>query len=182
MPRRFIAYAATSADGFLARPDGDYAWLEQAAGAPEAYGAAEFFESIDTVVYGRKTWEIAAAAGQAAVPGMRNYLVSSTVTDAPGFEIVRGDVPAFARRLRAESGKDVWLMGGGELYAAFLDAGELDEFYLHVVPILIGEGIPLVAPRHRTVLLALAETRAFPDGVVRMRWTVRRSEGERAAR
>ena len=74
---------------------------------------------------------------------------------APGVEFVSEPVKAFAQRLRATPGKHIWMMGGGELIASFLDAGEIDEFDIHVIPVFIGEGIPLVAPRHRDVPLRL---------------------------
>jgi dihydrofolate reductase len=64
------------------------------------------------------------------------------------------------------------MMGGGELVASFLDAGEIDAFDIHVIPIFIGEGIPLVAPRHRDVPLSLRSARKYPDGVVRLRYDV----------
>ena len=66
------------------------------------------------------------------------------------------------------------MMGGAELIAAFLDAGEIDEFDIHVMPVFIGEGIPLVAPRHRDVPLRLRASRKYPDGVVRLRYEVSR--------
>lgn len=88
-------------------------------------------------------------------------------------ELVRGGVAAFARRLRAEPGKYIWLVGGGDLFGSFFDAGEVDEIVVHVVPVLIGEGIPWIAPRHREVRLALTSARRFADGVVRMRYEVR---------
>jgi dihydrofolate reductase len=81
-------------------------------------------------------------------------------------------VKAFARRLRATPGKHIWLMGGGELIASFLGAGEIDEFDIHVIPTLIGEGIPLAAPRHRNVSLCLRSSRKYPDGVIRLRYDV----------
>jgi dihydrofolate reductase len=64
------------------------------------------------------------------------------------------------------------MMGGAGLIASFLDAGEIDEFSIHVIPTFIGEGIPLIAPRHRTVPLRLQSTRKFPDGVVRLHYAV----------
>jgi dihydrofolate reductase len=64
------------------------------------------------------------------------------------------------------------MMGGGNLIASFLDAGEIDEFDIHVIPTLIGEGIPLVAPRHREVALRMLSSRKYPDGVVRLRYQV----------
>jgi riboflavin biosynthesis pyrimidine reductase len=83
-------------------------------------------------------------------------------------------VKAFAQRLRAASGKQIWMMGGGELIASFLDAGEIDEFDIHVIPVFIGDGIPLVAPRHRDVSLRLRSCKKYPDGVVRVRYEVAR--------
>jgi dihydrofolate reductase len=66
------------------------------------------------------------------------------------------------------------MMGGGELIASFLDAGEIDEFDIHVIPTFIGEGIPLMARRHRDVELRLRLAKKFPDGVVRLRYEVAR--------
>src|SRR5207253_9231630 len=74
--------------------------------------------------------------------------------------------------LRATPGKHIWMMGGGDLIASFLDAGEIDEFDVHVIPPLIGEGIPLVASRHRDVPLRLRSARKYSDGVVRLRYEV----------
>jgi dihydrofolate reductase len=83
-------------------------------------------------------------------------------------------VKAFAQRLRATPGKHIWMMGGGELIASFLDAGEIDEFDIHVIPNFIGEGIPLMAPRHRDIVLRLLSTKKYPDGVVEVRYEVAR--------
>lgn len=78
----------------------------------------------------------------------------------------------FAGRLRAQAGKDVWLMGGGVSAAAFLDAGEVHEVFVHVIPVPLGRGIPLFEAKARTVGLELIESRAFADGVVRLRYRV----------
>ncbi len=85
-----------------------------------------------------------------------------------------GPVKAFAKRLRATPGKHIWLMGGGELIASFLDAKEIDEFDIHVIPVFIGKGIPLVAPRHRDISLRLRSSRKYSDGVVRLHYEVAR--------
>jgi dihydrofolate reductase len=93
---------------------------------------------------------------------------------APDVEFVSEPVKAFAHRPRTTPGKHTWIMGGGELIASFLDADEIDEFDIHVIPTLIGEGIPLVAPRHRDVPRRLRSARKYPEGVVRRRYDVAR--------
>src|SRR5258707_11675945 len=90
----------------------------------------------------------------------------------PGFELVKGQIKPFAQRLRAQPGKNIWMMGGGEIIASFLDAEEIDEFSIHVIPVFIGEGIPLIAPKHRLVQLELLSTRRFSDGVVHLNYRV----------
>ena len=76
-------------------------------------------------------------------------------------EFVSQPVKAFAQGLRATPGKQIWMMGGAGLIASFLDAGEIDEFDIHVIPVFIGEGIPLVAPRHRDIPLRLRASKKF---------------------
>jgi dihydrofolate reductase len=85
---------------------------------------------------------------------------------------VHEPVTGFAARLRAQKGKNIWMMGGAGLIASFLDAGAIDEFSIHMIPIIIGEGIPLIEPGRREVRLALISVRRFPDGVVHLHYRV----------
>src|SRR5215469_10223737 len=103
-----------------------------------------------------------------------NYIFSRKPpkNPAPGTEFVCGPVKTFARRLSAQPGKHIWMMGGGGIIASFLDAGEIDEFDIHVMPVLIGKGIPLIAPRHRDIPLRLSLARKYADGVVRLRYEI----------
>jgi dihydrofolate reductase len=177
-PRRIIVYIATSSDGFIARPNGDVAWLDRP--RPKGnYGMAAFFKSIDTILWGRKTYakglEMGMEAGMKSAgfgPRIKNYVFSRLPqkSSLPTFEFVNEPVKTFAQRLRAQSGKHIWMMGGGEIIASFLDHGEIDEFRINIIPILIGEGIPLIQPRHRTIRLKLLSTKAFPDGVVHLHY------------
>jgi dihydrofolate reductase len=91
-----------------------------------------------------------------------------------GVHFVGGSIAAFAAGLRTQAGKNVWMMGGGDIIASFLDAGAIDEFILTVVPTFIGEGIPLLSPRHRQVGLRLLGVQQFPDGVVQLHYEVQR--------
>ena len=177
MPRKIIVYIATSADGYIARQDGDVGWLDRPQ-PPGNYGMGAFFRSIDTILWGRKTYDFALRMGgmKAYGRGIRHYVFSHRPAgDAtPGVEFVKESIGAFAKRLRAQPGKHVWMMGGAGLIASFLDAGEIDQFIIHVIPVLIGEGIPLVQPKRRLVPLKLLSSRRFPDGVVRIHYRVMR--------
>ncbi|HKR26340.1 MAG TPA: dihydrofolate reductase family protein [Acidobacteriaceae bacterium] len=178
--RKIIVEAAISADGFIARPDGDVSWLE----SPRLkgnYGMAAFFETIDTILMGRKTYAKGIEMGMKASgfgPKIRICVFSRQPQGKllKGFEWAREPVGKFTQRLRAQLGKDIWMMGGGELIAAFLEEGGIDEFSLHVIPIFIGEGIPLIQPQHRSIPLELLSTRKFSDGVVHLHYRLLKSE------
>jgi dihydrofolate reductase len=176
--RKIIVYIATSADGYIARPDGGVEWLDRP--RPKGnYGMGEFFKSIDTILWGRKTYEPALKMGYPGgfEPKVKNYVFSTTMKGpaAPNVKFVNEPIGPFAQRLRAQPGKDIFMMGGGGIIASFLDVGEIDEFSIHVIPILIGEGIPLVQPRHRNVRLKLISTKTFPDGVVHLHYSVQKT-------
>ena len=174
--RKVIVEIATSADGYIARPDGDVAWLDRP--APKGhYGMGAFMKSIDTILWGRKTYSKGIEMGMkdgGFGPKIKNYLFSRQPQGSllRGFELVREPIKPFMRRLRAQPGKDIWMMGGGEIIASFLDEAEIDEFSIHVIPILIGEGIPLIKPQHRSIPLQLLSTREFQDGVVHLHYRV----------
>jgi dihydrofolate reductase len=174
--RRVIVHIATSADGYIARSDGDLEWLTSRPAPEGFYGMNAFMKSIDTKVLGRKTYEVSLRMG-ARFDGRNRSIVfsrQSPPADAPpGVEFANEPIAPFVSRLREEPGKDIWLMGGGEIIASFLDEDAIDEFVISVVPVFIGDGIPLIAPRHRHVHLDLDSVERFEDGLVQMRYRVR---------
>ncbi len=177
--RKIIVYIATSADGFIARKDGAVDWLDRPRTAGD-YGMGKFYKSIDTILWGRKTYDLVLRFQQEGkdtpdMGGIKNYAFSRKPPKkvADGFEFVKEPIKKFAKRLRAKKGKDIWIMGGAGIIASFLDCGEIDEFIIHVIPSFIGEGIPLMAPRHRTVPLKLVSVKKFSDGVVRLHYSVK---------
>jgi dihydrofolate reductase len=174
--RRLVYSVAASADGFIARSDGAIDWLEDRAAAD--YGMEEFVRGVDTVVWGRRTFDESLPRGgvEPFGPRLKHVVVTHRPPPAktdPRVAFHRGPLPDLVRRLRSEPGKDVWVMGGASLAGALLDAGGVDEVVVHQIPVLLGAGIPLFAPAGRTVPLELVETRAFPDGVVRLHHRVR---------
>jgi dihydrofolate reductase len=178
--RKIIVQIATSADGFIARSDGSVDWLDRP--SPKGnYGMGAFYKSIDTILWGRKTCDMALDFQKKGIPGsafdtrVKNYVFTRgrLPSAAPaGLEFVNEPIKAFTKRLRRKKGKDIWMMGGAGIVAAFLDQGEIDEFMIHVIPTFIGEGIPLIAPAHRTVPLRLVSNTKFSDGVVKLHYAV----------
>jgi dihydrofolate reductase len=184
MPKRkIIVFIATSADGFIARKDGAVDWLDRP--APKGnYGMMAFWKSIDTIFFGRKTYDMSVKfvkEGKATpdmFAGVKHYAFSRKPPKKAlyGFEFVREPLKKFVKRLRAEKGKDIWMMGGAGIIGSFLDAGEIDEFIIHVIPTFIGEGIPLIARKRRTVPLKLLSSKKYSDGVVRLHYQVIRGK------
>lgn len=178
--RKIIVYIATSADGFIARLDGSVDWLDRP--QPKGnYGMGVFVKSIDTILWGRKTCDMAldfqkkGLAGSAFDTRVKNYVFTRGRLPSAvpaGVQFVNEPVKTFAKRLRAQKGKNIWMMGGARIIASFLDEQEIDEFMIHVIPTLIGEGIPLIAPRHRNVPLTLVSCTKFADGVVKLHYAV----------
>jgi dihydrofolate reductase len=181
--RKIIVYIAASADGFIARRDGSVDWLDRP--RPKGnYGKGAFYRSIDTILWGRKMCDMAldfqkkGVAGTAFDPKVRNYVFPRSLPQSPapaGVEFVSEPIKAFATHLRKKNGKDVWMMGGAGIIASFLDEGEIDEFMIFVIPKLIGEGIPRIAPRRRTVPLTLISCTKSIDGVVKLHYAVVRN-------
>lgn len=178
--RKIITCAAISADGYIARPDGDVEWLNRIPRKSD-YGLAKFEAGVDTILMGRKTydWAMNYYRKIGKPEGVWNdrltYYVFSRKPrkKAPAaIQFVSGPVRKFTARLRETPGKNIWMMGGAGLIASFLDAGEIDEFLLHVMPVFIGKGIPLVAPRHRDLPLKLLGSKRYPGGVAELHYEV----------
>lgn len=177
MRRRVIVHIGTSADGYIARPNGDLEWLTSRSAPKGFYGMDAFVQSIDTKLLGRKTYEKSLRMG-AKFDSKSRYIVFSrhpAPADAPpSVEFVNGAIGPFVTRLREEPGKNIWLMGGGDLIASFLDEEAIDELVISVAPVFIGDGIPLIARRHRHLSLELLSVESFEDGMVQLRYRVPR--------
>lgn len=176
--RKVIVHIATSADGYIARPDGELDWLTSRPAPKGFYGMDAFVRTVDTKVLGRKTYDESRRLG-ATFDGKTRHVVftrQAPPRDAPsGVEFVSQGVAPFVSRLKTEPGKDIWLMGGGEIIAAFLDEEAIDEFVISVVPVFIGDGIPLIARRHRHVPLHLRSVERFDDGLVQVHYNLRKA-------
>jgi len=173
--RKVIVHIATSADGYIARPDGDIEWLTSRPAPEGFYGMGAFMKTIDTEVLGRKTYDASVRMGAKFGSNDRYIVFSRHAPPAdvpPGVEFVNSAIGPYVSRLRDQPGKDIWLMGGGELIASFLDEDAIDEFVISVVPVFIGDGIPLIGRRPRHVALDLKATERFEDGLVQLHYRI----------
>jgi len=167
-----------SLDGYIAAPDGSVDWLNRTASKAkgEDFGMREFFRSIDTVLMGRKTYEIALkmGMGKGGYSGMKTFIFSRTLPpgERDGVEFVSGDPGELMGRLKQRPGKDIWLCGGGELTREFLKSGALDEVILGIVPVLIGAGRPTFPPGFPETEVELVEVKQYKGGVVGLTYRV----------
>jgi dihydrofolate reductase len=177
--RKVIVHIGTSADGYIARPDGDLEWLTSRPAPKGFYGMDAFMKTVDTKVLGRKTYDISLRLGAKFDPNNPTIVFSRhpPTADIPsGVEFVSDAIGPYVSRLREQTGKDIWLMGGGEIIASFLDAQAIDEFVISVAPVFIGEGIPLIARRHRHAPLELQSVERFEDGLVQLHYRVQKNQ------
>lgn len=174
--RKVTFHVANSLDNFIARADHAVDWIlwdEEAAS-----GMGDFWKTIDTIVVGRKTYEVGTKNGTApwpTYPGVKNYVLSRTLKDQPNdtVEIISEDAAAFVRKLRRKRGKDIFVMGGGELVHSLLEEGLIDEIGLTIHPVLLGSGIPLFLPMKRQVNLELRECKPLKNGCVLVLYNVK---------
>jgi dihydrofolate reductase len=172
--RRVRYSVATSLDGYIAGPNGEFDWIIQ---DPEIDFKA-LFKSFDTVLLGRRTFELTTTQKGPGMPGMRVIVFSRTLrpSDHPKVAIVSEDAGGAVAALRAQEGKDIWLMGGGVLFRSLLDAGQVDSVEVAVIPVLLGGGIPLLPPPDSRTTLQLAGSRIYnKTGIVSLEYTVQRS-------
>jgi dihydrofolate reductase len=169
--RRVRYQVACSLDGYIAGPEDDFDWIPP----DPAFDFTALYAQFDTLLMGRRTYEIVQGAGPAE-PGMRTIVASRSMRseDHPGIEVV-ADVDARVRELRAEPGRDIWLYGGGELFAQLLAADLVDTVEPAIIPILLGGGVPfLPAPAVRRRLTLLRHT-AYPSGMILLEYTVQKA-------
>jgi len=173
--RKVIFGVANSLDNFIAGPKHEVDWLLWSDDA--AVIMKELWSTFDTIVWGRKTYDVARKSGGGGGNyGLKGYVFSRTLRpeDHDDVEIISEDPGAFVKKLKRRKGKDICVMGGGELAATLLEAGAIDEIGLNIHPILLGSGIPLFHPMKRAVKLQLLECRTIQHGCVYVRYGVKK--------
>ena len=169
--RRVRYQVAMSLDGYIAGPDGEADWITM---DPEIDFAA-LFEQFDTFLLGRRTFEAMGRAGQGVTPGMKTFVFSRTLRqqDYPRVTIVAEGAEGTVAALRAESGKDIWLFGGGLLFRSLSEAGLVDTVEVAIMPVVLGGGIPLIPPPAKQTKLKLTGQKVYSKtGIVSLEYSV----------
>jgi dihydrofolate reductase len=183
MSRKVILGFGISLDGYIARRNGamDFLVLDKEGEAL----MADFFAKIDTTIMGRKTavgmLKMRKSGEMPETPGITNYVFSRRWK--PGkreeFEVVSGSLTALVRKLKRRPGKDIYLGGGGELCRSFLQEDLIDELYIGVGPILLGDGIPGFPGKFPQREFRLTECKSYSNGSVGLRYERMRTKTSR---
>ncbi len=170
--RRVRYVVAMSLDGYIAGPNGEADWIII---DPDIDFRA-LFEQFDTFLLGRRTFESIGGAASGRQRGVQTIVFSRTLRqeDYPNVTIVSERPEQALADLRAKSGKDIWLFGGGSLFRSLLEARLVDAVEVSVIPVLLGEGIPLLPPKPSSeqFKLRLASSRALKTGIVSLEYAV----------
>jgi dihydrofolate reductase len=173
--RKVTFGGASSLDNFIARNDDSVDWLLWTKEAGEIM--QEYWKTIDTIVMGRRTYEVAARSGsKGGYSGIKTSVFSRTIKKASSKKLtfVSEDAASFVRRLKEEDGKDICVLGGGVLAKSLFEAGLIDEIGLNIHPVLLGSGIPLFYEMPRQIDLELVKCQQLTNGCVVVTYRTKR--------
>jgi len=164
-------YIATTIDGYIARPNNQIDWLDKLPNPDKTdYGYHDFYAGIDTVVLGRKTYEEVLGFDVDWPYAQCKTYVATTQKDyvlsTPNTELLLSLNEETVQQLRAESQKAIWLVGGGELAAAFFRLHAIDELHLFIIPVMLGEGVPLFPGGEGEMWWRLKTSQSYGNGAV----------------
>lgn len=180
--RKIKLYIAISLNGMIAKKNGSVEWLEsQPVLEGEDYGYHDFYASIDTTIMGNATyqqivnWDI-----EFPYKGKKNYVLTSnsSLEDNEDVQFISKDHIYSIRSIKEENGKDIWLIGGGKANKMLIDAGLIDQIYIHIMPYILDDGIPLFHPLMSDVPLHLVHSKTYSTGVLEMIYEVQRISNE----
>lgn len=171
MARKLRYSVASSLDGFIATEDGGYDWIPE----DNSIDFESYLAKLDTLLMGRGTWEVMQNPASAPLLDMFDVFVVSTTmagSDDKRMTVIDSDVEESVRALKERPGKDIWLFGGGVLFRSMLEAGLVDRVEIGLLPVLLGQGIPLLPGLDGIAHLSLHSTETFDSGIVLIKYDV----------
>ena len=172
--REVSYFVACSLDGFIARMDESFDWLF----TDDDYGFAEYYRSVDCVIMGRKTFDVSLKFVEYPYPGKPAYVFSRHNEESPiaEAEFVSEDPARFVKKLKQQPGGRIWLVGGGAIASALLQANLIDEMVLTIHPITLGQGVPLFERHGVETRWSVYSTRSYQNGLVQITYRKRVAE------
>lgn len=167
--RKLVAGFASSVDGYIEGPGGEYDWII----IDKEIDFAEQAKRFDCYFLGRKTYERTVAMGNRRMPGITNYVFSNSLTEVEkNYKLVKGDIKDQVLRIKEEKGKDIAIFGGASLLSSLLNLELVDEISFSIIPVLLGKGKPMVEPLVKKVWLKLLNTRTYSNGTIHISYSV----------
>jgi dihydrofolate reductase len=172
--RKVVYGGACSLDGFIVGPGGSIDWLHMSKDVDQIM--RDYWDTTDTLIMGRKTWEVAASMGGdgSQYGDVKSYVFSRTLKsiDRPGVHLVSSDAGDFVRDLKRQKGKNITVFGGGEFARSLFEVGLIDEVGFNVHPVLLGSGVPAFLDARARIKLELRECRPIDGGCVLLTYRV----------
>jgi dihydrofolate reductase len=166
--RKIKLYIATSLDAYIAGPNGEIDWLY----TEGEFGYDAFIETVDTTLMGNETYKLIETFEDFPYKTLTNYVFTRnpTATEKPYAQFVTDDIVTFVQALKQQEGKDIFLIGGGQINAILLEAGLIDELQVFIHPIVLGKGIPMFQPTEKRYGWQFVETKSYERGLVELHY------------
>jgi dihydrofolate reductase len=168
--RKLILNLAVSLDGFIEGPNGEFDWCF----TDQDYGMKEFLRRIDTIFFGRKSYEVLLSMEKKPYPTASKYVFSRTLSSVRDATLVSTDIAEKVQSIKNEEGKNIWLFGGATLAGSLMNLGLVDELQLAVHPLFLGRGKPLVSTLENRFPLQFVRSKSYSTGLVQLFYRTRK--------
>ncbi|MHA1561229.1 MAG: dihydrofolate reductase family protein [Promethearchaeota archaeon] len=172
--RKIVLYIASSLDGYIARKNGEVDWLDDFNNTGEDYGYYKFYDSIDVTLMGNKTYKTSMSLGDFPYKDKKNYVFTkqNILPQAGYVKFINNNIVSFTKELKTQKGKDIWLIGGTQINELFFNNEIIDELILTVMPVTLGNGIPLFTESVKQLKFKLNSNKSYGNGVVQLHYSI----------
>ena len=171
--RKIVAGFAISLDGYIEGPNGEYDWIV----VDRDFDFAGHMKRFDTFFFGRNSYDKLLQSNSVSFPGIKNYVFSNLLDSVDkNFTLLKGDINKLVIEIKKKDGKDIAVYGGANLLSSLLDLNLVDELIMSIIPVILGQGKPMVDILKQRVFLTLIETKKFSSGTVQLRYQVRKNK------
>ncbi|MFQ5598119.1 MAG: dihydrofolate reductase family protein [Nitrospiria bacterium] len=177
-------YVASSLDGYIADKDGGVSWLDMVDLSKDDHGYKDFYEGLDSLIMGRITYEQVLSFGKWPYPDKPCWVMTSKdiATNHPEIRTTSNTPDEIMQMLRENGHQKIWLVGGGKLAKSFHDAGLISEYCISIVPIVLGEGIPLLSLKAKRTTLKRLKWTPYASGIMQLWYRPMSETGESSSR